>query len=145
MAPRLEGEGLLQQSLSLLRECGRGNRECVVIWLGPADDPGAVSRVVHPIHTGHRGGYQIDPGWLDELWVDLAEYDERIVAQVHTHPDRAFHSRTDDTYPITFQAGLYSLVIADFAKEPIDQNSWFLAELQPDATWEKRNWPQVAC
>lgn len=134
------GEGLLQRSLSALQSCGRGRQECVVIWLGPRSNPHQVTRVVHPQHTSEKGGYQIDPRWLDELWAELAERDERLVAQVHTHPRQAFHSRTDDRFPIVWKPGLYSLVVPNFAQEPIRQDDWFITQLTEAGTWEQQEW-----
>lgn len=137
------GEGLLAQSLTLLRECGQGRDECVVIWLGDRDEPDRVTRVVRPRHSAGRGGYRIDGAWLNDLWTELAETGEQIIAQVHTHPHKAFHSAKDDAYPILLQAGLYSLVIPQFAQEPIDETTWFLARLRADGTWATLDWQSV--
>lgn len=138
----LNGEGLLRQSLSQLRECGRGKHECVVIWLGPRDSDN-VTRVVHPKHTSDRRGYQIDSAWVGELYEELAAQGERIVAQVHTHPGRAFHSRTDDASPIARETGLFSLVIPNHAREPIDQRGWYLAQLKADGSWRETEWKET--
>lgn len=137
------GEGLLAQSLTLLRDCGRGREECVVIWLGNRSAPEHVTRVVQPLHSAGRGGYRIDGAWLNDLWTELAEAGEQIIAQVHTHPGKAFHSAKDDAYPILLQAGLYSLVIPQFAQEPIDESAWFLARLRADGTWSALDWQSV--
>jgi len=140
MVLHFDGEGLLEQSLSILQGCGKGRRECVVLWLGPHEMRGQVSRVVHPDHSSSRGGYRIDGAWLSELWGMLADRKERILAQVHTHPGVACHSRTDDRFPITFTPGLYSLVIPNFAQPPHRRRDWYLAELQADGSWRERDW-----
>lgn len=136
------GEGLLQQSLSLLCACGAGRRECVVIWVGDARGH-AVSRVLHPRHASDRCGYRIDGVWVSALYAELAEHGERVIAQVHTHPNDAFHSRRDDARPIVLEAGLYSLVIPRFATKPIQQSDWYLTELQNDGAWQERPWQKV--
>lgn len=136
------GEGLLAQSLTQLRECGRGREECVVIWVGKPG--GEVQRVVHPRHVADRGGYRIDGAWLNRFWDELADNGERILAQVHTHPRDAFHSKRDDAYPILLTPGLYSLVIPNFAREPVDQRAWFLVQLGADGMWERRDWREVS-
>ena len=143
MSLSIEGEGLLRQSLSLLHSCGREHNECVVVWLARASRPERVTRVVHPIHTSHHGGYQIDSQWLDHLWRELARRGERIAAQAHTHPGRAFHSRTDDRFPIAWQPGLYSLVIPDFARQPSQEQEWYLTQLDPDGRWNTQNWLEI--
>jgi len=38
-----------------------------------------------------------------------------VRAQVHTHPGSAFHSATDDAYPMVQTSGFLSLVIPNFA------------------------------
>jgi proteasome lid subunit RPN8/RPN11 len=131
------------QSLTALRMCGRGRNECVVIWLGERSEPECVTRVIHPRHRSGRGGYRIDDTWLNDLWEELADTGEQIVAQVHTHPRSAFHSLKDDAYPILLQAGLYSLVIPNFAQQPIDEREWFLARLRSDGSWSTLDWQSV--
>jgi hypothetical protein len=37
--------------------------------------------------------------------------------QVHTHPDDAYHSDTDNTYPIATTLGSLSIVVPNFARE----------------------------
>ncbi len=142
MSISLEGEGLLRQSLSILRECGANRHECVVIWTGPADGD-TVTRVLHPAHTHSALGYRVHTEWVSQLYLELAERDERVIAQVHTHPKHAFHSRRDNAHPIVIQAGLYSLVIPRFATEPIDQTSWYLTQLQADGVWQQQSWVEV--
>jgi hypothetical protein len=138
------GEGLRNQSLTTLGECGAGRNECVVLWVANATDPAQVQRVVHPLHTAHGGGYRIDGDWLNHFWDELADNDERVVAQVHAHPHAAFHSRRDDEFPILLRPGLYSLVVPNFAREPIDSSNWYLAQLREDGSWAPLDWDEEA-
>jgi hypothetical protein len=131
------GERLLRQSLTLLSDCGRGRRECVLLWIGDAAEPRTVVRLEHPAHVAHRGGYRIDPSWLLELWGRLAEDTQRIIAQVHSHPREAFHSATDDRFPIVSTPGFLSVVVPDFAQGRLDVRPWFVAELQADGSWKR--------
>ena len=48
----------------------------------------------------------------------LFENDLRLIAQVHTHPTEAYHSETDDAFPIVTTEGALSLVIPNFANGP---------------------------
>ena len=52
---------------------------------------------------------------LPRLNVLLHERNLTLVAQLHSHPTNAYHSSTDDTYPIVTRAGRISLVVPDFA------------------------------
>jgi hypothetical protein len=55
--------------------------------------------------------------------------------QVHTHPFEAFHSETDDRYPLLFDPGFLSLVIPNFASGPVGFTDAYLTEVQQDGTW----------
>jgi hypothetical protein len=53
---------------------------------------------------------------LHRLNVWLFENHEELAAQVHSHPTEAYHSGTDDTYPIVTMRGGLSVVVPDFAR-----------------------------
>jgi len=53
---------------------------------------------------------------LHRLNVWLFEHHEQLAAQVHSHPTEAYHSETDDTYPIVTVRGGLSLVVPDFGR-----------------------------
>jgi len=55
---------------------------------------------------------------LHSLNVWLYENEYRLIAQIHSHPTEAYHSVTDDTYPLVATVGAFSLVIPDFAQYP---------------------------
>ena len=119
---------VLAETFTSLRGCGKGRRECVVYWLGPTHVLGAVDENVHPLHAAGRGGYEIDDRWLTAFWFDLARRRRSVRVQVHTHPRAAFHSPTDDDWPLVHTPGFLSLVIPDFATGPIGLEGAFLAE-----------------
>ena len=132
------GERLLEQSLSTMRHCGQGRYECVLFWVASVSDRSRVILVEHPAHTATRDGYSVDGDWLTRLWERIATDDTRVVAQVHTHPGVAFHSRTDDAFPALSTPGFMSIVIPRYATEDLDLGSWFVAELQGDGNWESQ-------
>ena len=53
-----------------------------------------------------------------------------VRVQVHTHAGEAFHSATDDKWPVVATPGFISLVIPNFAMGPIGFDGTFLAELR---------------
>ena len=130
-------EELLQHTFETLRHCGSGRHECQVLWIGPWQEPDVVSRVVHPQHRSHGFGFQLDDDWITRFWLDLARERLGVRAQVHTHPAEAFHSWTDDEYPIIRTAGFLSLVIPNFAQGEIGLAGTFLTEVQPDGEWKE--------
>src|SRR6266849_819430 len=127
---------IVAASFMTLRSCGRGKCECAVYWTGSnADD--LIDGVEHPQHVRSPFGYEIDSDWLTQFWKRLAASKRSIKAQVHTHPGRAFHSVTDDQWPIVSQAGFLSIVIPNFAAgEPTLNRAW-VGRLQPTGSWQQ--------
>lgn len=126
---------LFAQTFDQLRLCGQGRAECQILWIGPWSDPAAVTEVVHPVHRAWRGGFVLDDAWINAFWYRLAERNEGIRAQVHTHPGRAFHSDTDDAWPILHLEGFLSLVIPNFAQGPVTLERTYMAEMTRDGTF----------
>jgi hypothetical protein len=126
--------GVLRTTFRTLRECGRGKCECAVYWTGPANED-FVDDLDHPRHTRSPFGYEIDRDWLTECWKRLAASNRSIKAQVHTHPGEAFHSATDDKWPIVSQAGFISIVIPDFASGEQSLDRAWIGCLQADGKW----------
>jgi hypothetical protein len=68
------------------------------------------------------------------LNVWLYEAKQVIGVQVHSHPMEAYHSETDDTYPIATLSGSLSIVLpffgrdgfgsSDIAAYRLDRDSW---------------------
>lgn len=120
---------LLAETFERLRQCGGGTRECQALWVGPWSHADIVSRVVHPAHSASPVGFQLDDAWLNAFWFELADRGEGIRAQVHTHPGAAYHSRTDDDFPVIRTEGFLSLVIPCFATGPIGFRDAYLAKI----------------
>jgi proteasome lid subunit RPN8/RPN11 len=126
---------LLEQTYEQLVQCGQGTRECVGYWLGPTDDAEVVRRIVHPLHRSGPFGYEVDSGYVNELFLDLRRTRETVRLQVHTHPEEASHSGVDDAFALAPSTGFLSLVIPDFALGPPDLARCHLVEMQPDGEW----------
>ena len=126
---------ILASTFRVLQECGRGECECAVFWTGPADND-LVDGFEHPLHRRSSGGYDVESNWLTEFWKRLAAASRSIKAQVHTHPGEAFHSATDDRWPIISQTGFLSIVIPDFAAgAPTLSRAW-VGRLQANGSWQ---------
>lgn len=79
----------------------------------------------------------MDSEWLNAFWQELTKTRSGIRVQVHTHPGRAFHSPTDDAWPIVHTPGFLSFVIPDFANGPASFAGAYLAQLRGDGCWEQ--------
>jgi hypothetical protein len=127
---------LLEETFSLLRDCGRGETECQVFWLAPIADPQTITDVAIPHHSASPYGVEVDDASLNALWLSLGDRHLSIRAQVHTHKGRAFHSPTDDAWPVVHTAGFISLVIPRFALGPIGLCNTFAAVIDGTGHWQ---------
>lgn len=128
-------QALLDETFQHFRDCGAGRSECQVLWLSPWDAPGVITRIVHSRHRSHAGGFQVDDLWLNAFWLDLARTRHGVRVQVHTHPSEAFHSETDDAFPVVHKTGFLSLVIPDHGSRAPSLDGSFLAEISATGAW----------
>ncbi len=135
--------GVLQETFRTLQECGRGECECAVYWTGPSPS-NEVNGVAHPIHRRSPFGYEINDRWLTDFWKRLAASKHSVKAQVHTHPGEAFHSATDDNWPIVSQEGFLSIVIPNFATGEISLKDAWIGRLHGDGVWSRLASPEQA-
>ncbi|APZ18602.1 Mov34/MPN/PAD-1 family protein [Burkholderia pseudomallei] len=131
---------LADETDRLLREAGRSGVERFVLWSGTMAQATFQVRTLHmPRQTAFKGpeglSVRIDGPELHRLNVWLYEHEERLAVQVHSHPTEAFHSDTDDRYPMVTTRGGLSLVVPDFARRGVrgigtalyrlDENGWY--------------------
>lgn len=128
---------MIEETFSLLRSCGDNQRECQLYWTSPWSAPQTLTEVVHPKHYSGRYGLSIDGDWISRFWNELSDRGLGVRIQVHTHPEEAFHSTTDDTFPLLFDPGFLSLVIPDFAMGRVGFRDAYLTEIQPDGSWKQ--------
>src|SRR6266571_9467832 len=105
---------VLDRTFDFFRQCGGGYRECQVLWTSSWSSPESIVEAVHPAHRVHVGGFVLEDSWITSVWLKLAANRAGIRVQVHTQPGAAFHSPTDDKYPIIHTPGFLSLVIPRF-------------------------------
>jgi hypothetical protein len=128
---------VLQETFQHFRTCGEGRNECQVLWTSSWHSPFAIDAAIHPKHTGHFGGFVLEDRWLNSFWLDLARESRGVRIQVHTHPREAFHSETDDNFPIVHTPGFLSLVIPDFGLTQPSFDRAYLARLDEKGKWNK--------
>jgi hypothetical protein len=134
-APLLRlASNVLEKTFEILRSCGCSECECVVYWTGPANTE-VIDAVEHPMHRRSPYGYHIDDSWLTSFGFCLGRHRRSVKVQVHTHPGAAFHSETDNDWPLVAQPGFLSVVIPNFAKNEMTLEGAWIGRLQPDGTW----------
>lgn len=112
---------IIEHTDETLRRAGGRGLEVFVLWSGVID--GTTFRC-QAAHVPRQSSYQLDTGLMVRVEADelhrlnmwLFENEHALAVQVHAHPTDAFHSETDDTYPIVTTLGGLSLVAADFGR-----------------------------
>lgn len=104
-----------------LRHAGKEGYELFVLWSGRHDGSNFHVKTAHvPKQTSYRSksglSVRVEGEALHKLNVWLFEHTEMLGAQVHAHPSDAYHSTTDDTFPIVTILGGLSLVVPDFCQ-----------------------------
>ena len=112
---------LVAKTEEQLRKAGRDGYELFVLWSGIIEDRVFLTRAAHvPRQQSYktRDGLivRVEGEALHKLNVWLYDKGQLLGAQIHAHPSDAFHSPTDDTYPIVTALGGLSIVAADFCR-----------------------------
>jgi hypothetical protein len=137
-------EEVVDETERNLRRAGKKGLELFVLWSGVVNGTEFIARTAHvPLQTS----YQLDSGLMVRVEGDalhqlnewLYTHEEILAVQIHAHPTEAFHSGTDDAYPIVTGNGSISIVVADFCRHGLfsastavyrlDNQSW--RELDP--------------
>jgi len=130
----------LTSTLQLLEQGGNKTRECVVLWLGKRNgNEILVEQVYLPEQKSGVDVFHIPPNSMQTLMKHLKEHRLMVAAQVHTHPEKAFHSKADDDWAFVRHEGAISIVLPNFAKTTTSLNYWKEAEtycLSKKNTWE---------
>jgi hypothetical protein len=133
---------LLERSEQSLRRAGCDGCELFVLWSGRQDGERCEVLDGHvPRQTSFKTKdgllVRVDGAALHKLNTWLYENGQTLIAQLHAHPEDAFHSDTDDTYPIVTQLGGLSLVAANFCREGLISDSTAAFRLREDGWVEE--------
>lgn len=126
------------QSLAFLQEQGRFGHEGVVLWPGRLENGACV--VSEPIIPKQITGplfYRIPDDETFRIIRHVAEQDQVIPIQVHSHPREAFHSRVDDELAFVQHENAISIVVPDcgrFSQAEFPNRARFY-RLRPDNEW----------
>ena len=112
----------VRETEEAIRSAGYEGYESFVLWSGKRG--GGHTFVVSKVHVPEQTAYKFDDGLcvrvdgpvLHRLNVWLYEARQVIGVQIHSHPRRAYHSETDDTYPIATLEGSLSIVLPFFGR-----------------------------
>lgn len=123
-----------------LQRAGRQGLEGFALWAGIIE--GMVARVCATYIPEQRGLRMhegllvvVDGEELHRLNRWLYREGLTLITQLHSHPGPAYHSETDDAFPITTAAGSLSLVVPDFARDPFALASCAVYRLSEQGAW----------
>lgn len=133
---------LAEETQRSLRAAGLGGNEGLVVWSGvQAGSMFHVRTATMPRQRGIRTAdgvcVVVDGDVLHQLNVDTFKRGERLFAQVHSHPGRAYHSTMDDQYAVITAPGGLSLVVPDFAVRPFRVAECAVYRLAQDGRWKE--------
>jgi hypothetical protein len=115
------GADVVARTEEALCTAGREGYELFVLWSGRVSGP---EFFVDTPHVPKQTSYRLDSGLsvrvngdeLHRLNVWLFDASQILGVQIHAHPTGAFHSDTDDAYPIVATIGGLSIVAPDFCR-----------------------------
>lgn len=107
---------LWNQTVSALRYYGQFQSEGLVYWGGIVGAGGEtiVTSLLKLNHLPQGGCVRPTSKEMRVLLRTLRERDEKLVAQIHSHPGQAFHSPGDSLHATSFHRGFISLVLPNF-------------------------------
>lgn len=109
---------ILQSSADALRSLSGGVRESVVLWIGTKrSDKALVEGILVPQQIATPLHFKVPLDERVRIIRELGNSDQKVLAQLHTHPSRAFHSSADDRLALPRHTGAISIVIAEFAAD----------------------------
>lgn len=123
-----------------LRRVGEHGSEGFALWAGTTDGTTfrvheTVIPVQRELRTGGGVAVVVDGDELHRLNLWLYEHRMTLIAQLHSHPSEAYHSPTDDAFPIATVVGSLSLVVPDFARAPFALGRCAVYRLAADGAW----------
>ncbi len=132
----------LEKAYTFLKEAGKESFEAVALFAGCIEgDRATVKEVILPLQKSYKleSGlmYAVDGEELHRINVWLHENKMSLLAQIHSHPRDAYHSETDDEFPIVATVGGLSVVVPNFAKGNLNHLDWAYYRLTAEAEWNK--------
>ena len=135
----------IRATVEAIRSAGKDGYELFVIWSGTLDgDVFTVAKVHIPDQVSYNldGGLcvRIDGSELHRLNVWLYEAQQVVGVQVHSHPADAYHSDTDNTYPVATLDGSLSIVLPYFGRDGWESSDIAAYRLEQDG-WNELSGP----
>lgn len=141
-------ETKIKEAYSFLRKTGKKSYEAVALFAGQVEGNKVfIKEVIYPMQKSSRSfyglNYKVDGEELHRINLWLYKNKLKLVAQIHSHPKEAYHSETDDEFPMITTLGGLSIVVPFFAKSPLNYLEWAYFRLLSETRWEELNLPEI--
>jgi hypothetical protein len=138
----------VKEAYSFLNKAGKKSFEAVALFAGRIDgDVAIIDNVIFPLQeslkTRYGLLYTVDGEELHRINLWLYKNNLKLIAQIHSHPTEAYHSDTDDEYPIISTLGGLSIVVPYFARYPPNYEDWSYFRLDDHITWKELNTSEI--
>jgi hypothetical protein len=132
--------GVLDVTRNHLQMAGRSRSEGALCWAGtPVGDAALITTAVLFTSSQHYGGIHVSPAESGLLYEQCNARGLTLFAQVHSHPEAAFHSQPDELLPHSPVPGFLSLVIPSFGRRCLERiDRWAIYEQVSFERW--REW-----
>lgn len=102
---------IIQRTIAFLQENGLEGTESHCLWVGISRNTSfIVKEIIFPKQTKSAFSFMVSAEELDRINRELYNKKLELIAQVHSHPGKAFHSHTDNKFPVVTTLGGFSLV-----------------------------------
>jgi proteasome lid subunit RPN8/RPN11 len=133
---------IVGHTLDVLRSSGKSEKECVVLWLADRLQKGTILEAYLPGHEAAADRFWVPPEEMERMMTRLRDKKLSLVAQVHSHPCEAFHSKTDDRYALVRYVGALSIVVPLFAQKTTPES--FVTDCAFFALTSADDWRKLA-
>lgn len=141
LKPLIIPEKILENTLKEIQDKGRLSREGFVLWLGNRIE-NKITEFYVPDYESGRNFYQITEKGNSDLLSHLKTNRISVLAQIHSHPEDAFHSPADDRMATVAHVGGLSFVLPCFAYSTSLQNfadQTKVFQLNQNGSWKECN------
>ncbi len=138
--PRLTiGHDAIVHTIARIRQRGERGAEGVMLWLGRRSAlDSEVREAYEPLYQSKADQFVVPQEGMSALMDRICITGHAVVAQVHSHPEHAFHSLADETWALVKHVGAYSIVLPWFCTNTTTENFWQEASvfvMQPNGRW----------
>lgn len=132
---------VVNASRDFLYDCGLDGHEGMALWIGRAHKTSNEVQIVRlfvpeqiPITTAFGVTVDLTERAHFTLTDNLA-LGELFSCRIHSHPARAFHSPRDDANGVITHQGALSIVVPNFARDPLRLEGCAIYQLEHGLGW----------